>query len=380
MFVGTRAPTEALRLAAKVAGDVVRPAAPEVDRAAAFPAAGVSALAEVGLLHAALSGEYGGAGLDTATLAGIARALARACGSTAMIWAMHQVQLACVQRHGGESGELTRRLAGSISDAGLVASVTSERGVGGDLRRSRTCCESRGARLSVVKHAPTVSYVDQAAGFLITARRRPDSSPGDQVAVFATADQVEVTDVGRWNVLGMRGTRSPGCTIQAHVDPGQVLADPFATIAAATMVPLSHILWSAVWIGLAQEALARAIQAVRTGRRATPDPRLVDVGQRLSMLNALLRLVIDGYEGYQGSGEPTVAFGVEVNNLKLAASTQTVRVAEVALEICGMAGYQEDGELSVTRLLRDLYSARLMVSNSRLVETNAVSMLLRHDD
>jgi hypothetical protein len=34
----------------------------------------------------------------------------------------------------------------------------------------------------------------------------------------------------------------------------------------------------------------------------------------------------------------------------------------------------------VTRLLRDLYSARLMVSNSRLVETNAVSMLLRHDD
>src|SRR5205807_5331355 len=124
--------------------------------------------------------------------------LARACGSTAMIWAMHQVQLACVQRHGGESGELTRRLAGSISDAGLVASVTSERGVGGDLRCSRTCCESRGARLSVVKHAPTVSYVGQATSFLITARRGPDSSPGDQVAVFATANQVEVTDVGRW--------------------------------------------------------------------------------------------------------------------------------------------------------------------------------------
>jgi acyl-CoA dehydrogenase len=374
------APTEPLRLAAKVAGEVIRPAAPEVDRTATFPAAGVSALAEVGLLHAALPGGYGGAALDTATLAGIARVLARACGSTAMIWAMHQVQLACVYRHGGGSGGLARRLAGSIAGAGLVASVTSERGVGGDLRSSRTCCESHGARLSVIKAAPTVSYVSQASGFLITARRGPDSSPHDQVAVFATADQVEVTDVGRWNVLGMRGTCSPGCTIRAEVDPGQVLADPFAAVAAATMVPLSHILWSAVWIGLAEEALARAIRAVRTGRREAPDPRLADAGRRLSLLHGLSRLVIDGYEAYPPNGEPTVAFGIEVNNLKLAASTQTVRVAEAALEICGMAGYQEEGELSVARLLRDLYSARLMVSNSRLVETNAMSMLLRHDD
>ena len=36
-----------------------------------------------------------------------------------------------------------------------------------------------------------------------------------------------------------------------------------------------------------------------------------------------------------------------------------------------MAGYSEVGEFSVSRHLRDLYSARLMISNDRLGAVNA---------
>jgi acyl-CoA dehydrogenase len=52
-------------------------------------------------------------------------------------------------------------------------------------------------------------------------------------------------------------------------------------------------------------------------------------------------------------------------------SHDTVRIAELALEIAGMAGYSEVGEFSVGRQLRDLYSARVMISNDRLNAVNS---------
>ena len=48
-----------------------------------------------------------------------------------------------------------------------------------------------------------------------------------------------------------------------------------------------------------------------------------------------------------------------------------------ALEVCGMAGYAEAGPLSVARQLRDLYSARLMIGNERLLAANARLRLLK---
>ena len=43
----------------------------------------------------------------------------------------------------------------------------------------------------------------------------------------------------------------------------QCLPVPFAKIAEETMVPVSHILWAAVWIGVAGDAFHRAHQFFR---------------------------------------------------------------------------------------------------------------------
>jgi acyl-CoA dehydrogenase len=175
----------------------------------------------------------------------------------------------------------------------------------------------------------------------------------------------------------MRGTRSPGCRLSLEVDAAQVLPVPFAEIAAATMVPLSHILWSAVWIGIAEAALARATRYVRTKSRTggsrEGDARLVSASVTMSQLDGLCRTVIDRYDS-AGAGSPdtlTTDFAIELNNLKIAASTRTVEVVVQALEICGMAGYQADGPFSM---------ARLMTANSRLEETNAAWLLMRRYD
>ncbi|MFI7230570.1 acyl-CoA dehydrogenase family protein [Nonomuraea angiospora] len=371
----------ALDTAAVIARTTIASHADQVDKDAVFPEASISALTQTGLFKAALPEHLGGLGLDTPAMAEIGRTLGRACGSTAMIWAMHQVQVACVARHlGPEGGSAAKLLASIVGGGGLVASVTTELGVGGNLRESRASCVVRGDRVRLTKDAPTVSYALMADAFLITARRNPGAAPGDQVLVLATKDQTELQNVGEWNVMGMRGTRSPGCRIVVDVAADQVITTPFAEVAARTMVPLSHILWSSVWIGIAEEAADRAIRRLRHTRRngkqdAGADARLAFIGERLDALDGLLRLVMHNYE--TEAGQPTTDLSIQVNNLKLAASTETVKIAETALEICGMPGYQEHSESSVARMLRDLYSARLMISNSRLLETNSTAMLMR---
>jgi acyl-CoA dehydrogenase len=63
--------------------------------------------------------------------------------------------------------------------------------------------------------------------------------------------------------------------------------------------------------------------------------------------------------------------------LLVSVSQLAVDVAQTCLEICGMAGYQERSPQSIARILRDLYSARLMIGNERIMATNARLALAR---
>lgn len=379
--VGPPDATRHVAAARAVATEVAAPHANDVDRRAAFPAETIAALARARLLAAVVPREAGGLGLDVPTLVRVASTLARGCGASAMIWAMHQLQLACLVRHGGMAVPVLADLLGTlVADDLLLASVTSEKGSGSDIFRSHAAVERAGPGCRLRKDAPTVSYGRQAGAFLISARRDPDAAPNDQVAVVVRRDQVVLEQLGGWNPMGMRGTCSPPLRIDARFDPAQILPDPFGVVAARTLVPLSQILWSAVWLGLATEALSRAARSVRSRSRRSPntvpDRRLAQADQLLTGLEAQLD---DAVRLYQAAADGDVPhderFKTRMNALKLAASTTTVRVAQLALGVCGISGYLEEGPFSVARLLRDLYSAQVMVSNDGLLDANAAAVV-----
>ena len=83
--------------------------------------------------------------------------------------------------------------------------------------------------MSFEKQAPTVSYGAYADDLLTTLRRAPEAEPGDQVAVLTHSDQHTLEPTGTWDVLGMRGTCSPGSIVRAEFPAEQVLGTPFAT-------------------------------------------------------------------------------------------------------------------------------------------------------
>jgi acyl-CoA dehydrogenase len=47
-----------------------------------------------------------------------------------------------------------------------------------------------------------------------------------------------------------------------------------------------------------------------------------------------------------------------------------------ALQACGLAGYRNDGEFSISRPLRDILSASIMINNDRILANAAGAPLL----
>ncbi len=79
-----------------IAREIARPAADDVDVAARFPSEAIDALRSAGLLGALVPTRFGGGGCTYRELIAMCTVLGRACSSAAMVFAMHQIQVACI--------------------------------------------------------------------------------------------------------------------------------------------------------------------------------------------------------------------------------------------------------------------------------------------
>jgi acyl-CoA dehydrogenase len=365
-----------------VARDVAAPCAAEVDTLARFPAETVAALRERQALSALLPEDLGGLGVSFAAVAAACQELARSCGASGMVYAMHQIQVAIMLRHKADSAWYDAYLRELATEQRLVASVTSEVGTGGDMGRSIAAVTTKGDTATFEKKAPTVSYGDHADDLFTTARRAPDAEPGDQVIVLTRREQTTLEPQGTWDPLGMRGTCSPGYVVRAEFPAEQVLPTPFSKVAAESMVPVSHLLWAHVWLGVATDAFDRARAFVRASAKQKPG-ETPPTARKLSALMTdltLMRAEVGSALRYYETGDlGTMASAVRFNNLKIAASEAAPRICLGALNVCGIVGYKNDTPFSVGRHLRDSLSAALMIANDRIHETNAGLLLIAKD-
>jgi acyl-CoA dehydrogenase len=379
---------ELLDAVRRIAAEIAAPNADDVDRSARFPQEAVDALREAGALSAFVPAELGGADVSFEAIAEACFELGRHCGATGMVFAMHQIQIACMARHLDGSPWFEDFLREVVAEQRLVASITSEVGTGGDMGKSvAAVSEPVDGIVNFEKQAPTVSYGGYADAFLTTVRRAPDAEPGDQVLALTRSDQMKLEPQGTWDPLGMRGTCSPGYVASAEFPVEQVLATPFSRISSESMTPISHILWSHVWLGVSTDAFDRARAFVRAAAKRKPgEPlpaaiRLSELMSELSLLRAAVSLALrefcDSAEDRSRLSE--MATILRFNNLKLASSEQAPRVCQGALGVCGIVGYKNDTPFSVGRHLRDTMSACLMVANERIHKTDASLLLIAKD-
>src|SRR6267142_2477311 len=138
-----------------IAADVAAPSAADVDANSRFPSETLQALQKAKLLSTPVPKELGGARYGMRELAALCSTLAQACGSSAMVLAMHYIQVACIARHGLQSAFLRRYLQDLVRDQYVLASMTSENGTFGETRTSICAVERKGGRFKLDKDATT---------------------------------------------------------------------------------------------------------------------------------------------------------------------------------------------------------------------------------
>jgi acyl-CoA dehydrogenase len=154
------------------------------------------------------------------------------------------------------------------------------------------------------------------------------------------------------------------------------------------MLATSHLLWSGVWYGIAADAVARAQSFVRAAARksaGTVPPGATHLAEAVNLLQLVKSNLLTGLKTYESArANPdklsSMSFAIAMNNVKIASSETILEIIHRALLVCGIMGYKNGTPYSLGRHLRDAHSARLMISNDRILGNTATMLLVQKPD
>jgi acyl-CoA dehydrogenase len=369
---------------AEAIAKIAREHAADVDSKSRFPAEAFAALREQKLIGMMVPTELGGEGARASDVADVCAILGAACASTAMIFAMHQVKLACLIRHHRNNEWQLNFLRKCADQQLLLASSTTEGMNGGNVRSSEAAILLDGARVKLTRDASCISYGAQADAIVTTARRGESAANSDQVLAVFEKDDYTLERTKSWDTLGMRGTCSVGFILRAEGGADQVLAEPYDRIHNQTMAPYAHLFWASAWCGVATGAFAVARAFTRQASRASGGKmppgaqNLTRARVSLETLRAAVQAGLSNFERHarEPGGLTAMEAQLALNFLKVEASELAVQTVQHSLRACGLSGYRNDTEHSLGRSLRDILSAPIMIHNDRILASAEASVLM----
>jgi acyl-CoA dehydrogenase len=369
---------------ARAAAEVAKTNAAAVDAEARFPGEAFAELRKQRLLGIQVPQALDGEGATIAEIADVCYTLGQACSSSALIYAMHQIKMACIVRHFKNNATLERVLRRIATEQLLMASSTTEGQAGGNVRSSEAPVERDGEQVTLERKATVISYAVEADGIVTTARRAADAAGNDQVLLVLLKSDYTLERLQVWDTLGMRGTHSEGFTLRARASAGQLMPEPYDRIHAQTMVPFAHLLWGSVWAGIAAAATGKAQAFIRhVVRQANGQmpPGAAHFTQAVSSLRTLRGVLAANLRSYETimSDEKAIAsmeFQAMITLTKVQASELAVSTVLSSLRACGLSGYRNDTDFSIGRLLRDVLSSPIMISNDRILANLATTSLM----
>jgi len=372
--------TELGRRAWALGVDVAAPVADAVDRDARFPAEAAAAMRETGLLGALVPGEYGGEGATLGEISEAIKAIASHCASSALVYAMHQIEVAYLIGH-GQTEALQNMLRQVARGTVLMANANSEVGLGGDVGRSFCALVHENGRVRLEKDVLALSYGEYADAITVNARRHPDAAETDQAMLVCGPGSFELKRTSSWDTMGLRGTCSSGFLLVADEQEDMVLTDDWATVVNRSGLSATTIFLNSVWVGIAESAASTAHASVRAEARrniGTAPPSALRLAELAVVLGQARSSTIDHIAALDPEESPGshAALILEMRDLKLSATTLSAEVVLKALSICGLSGYKRDSKFSIDRNLRDVLGGGLMANNNRFYVDNAQLLLV----
>jgi len=342
----------------------IAPRAAEYDAAGANPIDSWRVLGRDGFLASCIPTAYGGLGLDVPTYIGVIRTIARGCANTAMTVHMHSTVMRFIDALGTEA-QKRRYFAEVVEHGRLFGSWGSEPAV--SLSRTflmETVARQDGAHYVVdgVKHFCTMAL--GASRYMVWCALEGGTDMGKALLqVLVPADAPGIATDGKWNTLGMRATFSPSVTFTGvRVAKDAALGDP-GTALRVGVVESFALGYAAVYAGIAQGALAFAIDYAKQ-RIVKPenipvahDPTVQrHVGELAAQLDAALLVLADSAERWEAAD--VQERGVLGNKAKYLATEAGLAVTSRVIQVVGGRGAYKD--FPAERAFRDLRTSTLM--------------------
>ena len=330
------------------------PSAAQVDRTEEFPAENIRKMAELGLLGLPYPEKYGGGGGDYLSFAIAVEEVARACGSTALIFAAH-VSLGCgpIYYFGAEE-QKQKWLPRLCSGQGLGAFGLTEPEAGSDAGSTRTIAVRDGD--SYVLNGNKMWITSGAIADVVIATAKTDPAAGTRgISCFLVEKGTPGFIPGKNEPkMGLKGSVTSALSFEECRVPAANLLGKEGEGFRQMLITLDggRISIGAMALGLAQAALD---QATRYSKERKQFGQPIANFQALQWMIADMateidaaRLLVYRAAAMRDAGLP---YGKEAAMAKLYASETAERAAFKAVQIHGGYGYSR--EYPVERIYRD---------------------------
>jgi alkylation response protein AidB-like acyl-CoA dehydrogenase len=372
--------SDILERAARITREAIAPRAAGYDRDAVNPMDSWRALGEAGFLGMAVPARYGGLGLDMPTYVGVIRTVAGGCASTAMTVHMHSTVQRFIDALGTEAQK--RRYFDEVVGHGkLFGSWGSEPAVS----LSRTFLmettireDGDGWVIDGTKHFCTMALGASYIMVWCALAGEPDMGKAVRLALVPADTPGMATD-GRWDTLGMRGTYSPSVTFTGvRVGHDAALGRPGGALQAG-VVESFGLGYAAVYLGIAEAALAFALdyarkRVVRPENVAVAQDPTVQrhLGELVVHLDAARLVLADSAAAWDAAD--LVERGNLANKAKYLATEVSLEVTSRVIQVTGGRGAFKD--YPAERAFRDVRTSTLMPPTvDRMLETIGKSAL-----
>ncbi len=332
----------------------IAPRAAEVDKTESFPADNIQKMAELGLLGLPFPEDYGGGGGDYLGYAIAVEEIARACGSTALIYAAH-VSLGCGPIYDFGTEEQKRKwLPRLCSGQGLAALGLTEPEAGSDAGATRTTAVRDGD--SYVLNGSKMWITSGAIADVVTCTAKTDPQAGTRgISSFLVEKGTPGFVPGKNEPkMGLKGSVTSALSFENCRIPAESLLGEEGAGFKQALITLDagRISIGAMALGLAQAAFDEAVRYSK---------ERVQFGQPIAKFQAIqwmisdmatevdaARLMVYRAAAMKDAG---LRFTKEAAMAKLYASEVAERAAFKALQTHGGYGYSR--EYPVERIYRD---------------------------
>ena len=342
----------------KVAVEVIRPAAVEIDRSGSFPQASMHALAKSGLLGLISAQEVGGMGQGLRAAALSIERTAQECASTAMVLCMHYAGTAVIEAHG------PREIRQAIAKGRHITTLAfSESGSRSHFWTPVSTAAASNGTVNLDASKSWVTSAGQADSYVWSSR--PMGEAGASTLWLVPAHASGLTIAGTFDGLGLRGNASSPISAKMVAVERSAMLGPDGggfDIMMAVVLPYFQTMVAAFSIGTMEAATRKAAAHVggtqfkHLGSSLSDLPTIRAYLARMRIKTDTARaLLYDTLDAIENNRADVMLRVLEV---KAAAGEASTEVTDLAMRVCGGAAFRKD--MGIERHFRDARAATVM--------------------